>query len=69
VQQFLASTPSALLAVPIEDLLGLDKQVNLPGTVHEHPNWRQRLPCASSALFEAPLAQQQLDTLRTQRQQ
>ena len=69
VQQFLASTPSALLAVPVEDLLGLDKQVNLPGTVHEHPNWRQRLPCASSALFEAPLAQQQLDTLRTQRQQ
>ncbi|MGB0866034.1 MAG: 4-alpha-glucanotransferase [Granulosicoccaceae bacterium] len=64
VQQFLASTPCSLLAVPVEDLLGLDKQVNLPGTVHEHPNWQQRLPCASAELLDGALSQRLLQTIR-----
>lgn len=33
-----------LLAVEIEDLLGVIDQANVPGTVDEHPNWRRRLP-------------------------
>jgi 4-alpha-glucanotransferase len=32
------------LMISLEDLLGITDQVNLPGTVDEHPNWRQRLP-------------------------
>jgi 4-alpha-glucanotransferase len=32
--------------VSAEDVLGLVEQPNMPGTVHEHPNWRQRLPAA-----------------------
>jgi 4-alpha-glucanotransferase len=28
----------------MEDILGVREQVNLPGTVDEHPNWRQPLP-------------------------
>ena len=28
----------------MEDALGTVEQVNLPGTVDEHPNWRRRLP-------------------------
>jgi 4-alpha-glucanotransferase len=28
----------------MEDALGTAEQVNLPGTVDEHPNWRRRLP-------------------------
>jgi 4-alpha-glucanotransferase len=27
-------------------LLGVVDQPNIPGTVNEHPNWRQRLPVA-----------------------
>jgi 4-alpha-glucanotransferase len=41
---FLARTKSRLLAVSLEDLLGVMDQPNIPGTIDEHPNWRQRLP-------------------------
>jgi 4-alpha-glucanotransferase len=44
VARYLADAPSRLLVVSIEDLLGVREQVNLPGTVNEHPNWRHRLP-------------------------
>ncbi|AWH29375.1 4-alpha-glucanotransferase [Stenotrophomonas sp. YAU14A_MKIMI4_1] len=40
----LAATPSRLALLPLEDALGLRTQVNLPGTVGVHPNWRRRLP-------------------------
>ncbi|WP_375242855.1 4-alpha-glucanotransferase [Sphingomonas parapaucimobilis] len=38
-----AGTPCPLAIIPVEDLLGLDEQPNLPGTIDEHPNWRRRL--------------------------
>lgn len=44
VQAFLAKSPSRILLVPIEDAIGLSEQVNIPGTIDEHPNWRRRLP-------------------------
>ncbi|MBR1151910.1 4-alpha-glucanotransferase [Bradyrhizobium sp. JYMT SZCCT0428] len=44
VANFLARTPSRLLAIALEDFLGLVDQPNIPGTVDEHPNWRRRLP-------------------------
>ena len=28
----------------MEDVLGIVDQPNVPGTVHQHPNWRRRLP-------------------------
>ena len=46
VLAFLSRTPSRLLAVSMEDLLGVIDQPNIPGTIDEHPNWRQRLPVA-----------------------
>jgi len=46
LQQFLARTPSALLAVQPEDAFGVLEQANLPGTTTEHPNWRRKLPVA-----------------------
>jgi 4-alpha-glucanotransferase len=42
--EFLARAPSRLLAIAIEDVLGVKDQINVPGTMAEHPNWRQRLP-------------------------
>jgi 4-alpha-glucanotransferase len=50
---FLARTPSRLLAVSLEDLLGVIDQPNIPGTVDEHPNWRQRLPVAREDIGSA----------------
>ena len=46
VAAFLARTRSRLLAISLEDLLEVIDQPNIPGTVNEHPNWRQRLPLA-----------------------
>jgi 4-alpha-glucanotransferase len=44
ILSYLAQTPSRLLGVAIDDLLGVVDQANVPGTTHEHPNWRRRLP-------------------------
>ncbi len=44
VARLLARTKSRLLVVSLEDLLKIEDQPNVPGTVNEHPNWRQRLP-------------------------
>lgn len=50
---FLARTKSRLLAISLEDLLGVIDQPNIPGTVDEHPNWRRRLPLAIDAIASA----------------
>jgi 4-alpha-glucanotransferase len=50
---FLARTRSRLLAISLEDLLGVIDQPNIPGTVNEHPNWRQRLPLAIGEIASA----------------
>lgn len=52
VLRFLARTPSRLLAVALEDVLGLPDQPNVPGTVDEHPNWQRRLPVPLESLSE-----------------
>jgi 4-alpha-glucanotransferase len=52
--RFLARTPSQLLMIHLEDALGIREQINLPGTVQEHPNWRRRLPLPVAALFDDP---------------
>jgi 4-alpha-glucanotransferase len=44
VAGFLARTKSRLLAISLDDLLGVVDQANIPGTKDEHPNWRRRLP-------------------------
>lgn len=44
VQEFLAKAPSRIQLIPLEDALGMKQQVNIPGTIDEHPNWLQRLP-------------------------
>jgi 4-alpha-glucanotransferase len=53
VARFLARTKSRLLAISLEDLLGVTEQPNIPGTVNEHPNWRQRLPLALDEIASA----------------
>lgn len=64
---FVAKTPSTLAMIPLEDLLGLDEQPNLPGTIDEHPNWRRRLPHAVDALFDDPAVKTRIDRLNRER--
>lgn len=47
-----AATPLRL--VPVEDLLALREQPNLPGTVSGHPNWQRRLDADVRGLFNRP---------------
>jgi glycogen operon protein len=44
--RFLAATNSGLVIVQIEDVVGMRRQANLPGTDDRAPNWRQRLAVA-----------------------
>lgn len=44
VAAFLGATPTRLVSIAIEDVVGMEDQVNVPGTVTEHPNWRRRWP-------------------------
>ncbi|QOT81902.1 4-alpha-glucanotransferase [Cupriavidus basilensis] len=51
-----ARTPLRL--VPVEDLLGIGEQPNLPGTVSGHPNWQRRLDADVRTLFgDSPVRQ------------
>ncbi len=43
VTGFLVSTPSLLMALNQEDLTKETEQQNLPGTVHQYPNWRRKM--------------------------
>ena len=54
VHALLAGAASPLLAVQLDDALGVVDQQNLPGTVDEHPNWRRRYPVAVEALAGNP---------------
>jgi 4-alpha-glucanotransferase len=43
VLAYLGRSRAALLEVRLEDVLGLTAQQNLPGTIDQHPNWRQKI--------------------------
>ncbi len=52
-----------LAILPLEDVLGLPEQPNLPGTVEGHPNWRRRLPGEAGALLDDPRVSRRLEAL------
>ncbi|MCM5703867.1 4-alpha-glucanotransferase [Larsenimonas salina] len=52
--RFVGKSPGPLAILPLEDILALEEQPNLPGTVDTHPNWRRRLPLTVDALARDP---------------
>jgi 4-alpha-glucanotransferase len=54
IHELLARTPCRLAAVQLEDLVGFEGCMNIPGTIDEHPNWRQRLPTALEEISDLP---------------
>ena len=40
---YLARSPTVLVALQIEDLLGMVDPVNVPGTDREYPNWQRKI--------------------------
>jgi 4-alpha-glucanotransferase len=65
--RLLARTPSRLFVVQAEDLTGMLDQVNIPGTVVEHPNWRRKLAVDLAALADLPIFQAITGALREER--
>jgi 4-alpha-glucanotransferase len=53
--------------LPIEDALGLPEQPNLPGTIHEHPNWRRRMPQNVDTILDEPAVAARLAILNRSR--
>jgi len=60
---YVATTASPLVTCPLEDLLALEEQPNLPGSIDEHPNWRRRLPLAVDALYADPAFAARVETV------
>nr|WP_255548442.1 4-alpha-glucanotransferase [Luteibacter sp. dw_328] len=59
-----AQAPAPLVIYPVEDILGLHEQPNLPGPTDAiHPNWRRRMPDSSSRLFDGPIAHAVCDVI------
>ena len=54
LHRWLAVSTCRLAIVQLEDVAGLQRQPNLPGTPDVAPNWRQRLPIPLEALADAP---------------
>ena len=57
---FVAQAADSLALVPLEDVLGLADQPNLPGTIDEYPNWRRRFAVPAIDLLDAPAARRRL---------
>lgn len=51
IHAFVASTPSRVMMLQIEDAVGVAEQVNMPGTTQAHPNWKRKLPETLDSLF------------------
>lgn len=54
VHAMLERTPSRILMIQPEDVLGLVMQFNLPGTTDQHPNWRRRYPADGATILAHP---------------
>ncbi|MGC0097065.1 4-alpha-glucanotransferase, partial [Ralstonia pseudosolanacearum] len=64
---YAAAAPVPLAISPMEDLLGLLEQPNLPSTIETHPNWRRRLSAPAAGLLAAPAIRARLAALARSR--
>jgi 4-alpha-glucanotransferase/(1->4)-alpha-D-glucan 1-alpha-D-glucosylmutase len=68
IHRFLAATPSAIVVVQMEDVLGQREQVNLPSTTEAmYPNWRRKLALPLEQWNDDPRVQQAFAALRDER--
>ncbi len=71
--KYLSLTPSKLQLFQMEDLLKQEAQMNMPGTVNEHPNWQRKLSASLEMLENSqhdgsqPLLWETLSAMRASR--
>lgn len=64
---YVARAPGPLAIVPLEDIMGVVEQPNLPGTIDEHPNWRRRWRLPADQMLRQPAAEKRLQLLKARR--
>jgi 4-alpha-glucanotransferase len=64
---YLARSPTLLVALQIEDLMGEILPVNVPGTDREYPNWQRKVSVDIEELSERPDLAARLDEVRRAR--
>jgi 4-alpha-glucanotransferase len=64
VYAFLARSTSWIVLASLEDVEGTIAQVNVPGTVDEHPNWSRKASVPLEALPESPRARRLAELMR-----
>jgi 4-alpha-glucanotransferase len=69
VQKYMAQAPSHIQLRPLEDALEVVEQVNIPGTIDEHPNWLQKLTVSLEQLCETESVTQLAAAMRAARPQ
>ncbi len=69
ILDFVGSTPAPLVIIPLEDMLALEEQPNLPNTINTHPNWQRRLPLSVDHLLDNPDVAKRLAILNHARMQ
>jgi 4-alpha-glucanotransferase len=52
VHVYLGRSPTALVTVQIEDMIGMLEPVNVPGTSSEYSNWTRRVTSSAREIFE-----------------
>ncbi|MBK4991238.1 4-alpha-glucanotransferase [Pseudomonas sp. S36] len=67
--RYVGHTRAPLVLVPLEDLLGLDEQPNMPGTTDGHPNWRRRFALPADRMLDDADAARRLELLAQAREQ
>ncbi len=67
VHRYLARSPSMVMTVQMEDVLGAADQVNLPGSDERHPNWRRKLPLEIERWPHSARVRDLFGMLRTER--
>ena len=54
LQRHFCMTSCLLCSSQLEDWIGVEKPVNVPGTLHEYPNWRRKLTRNLNEIFDDP---------------
>ena len=63
----LAQTPSRLVLLSLEDIFSWLDQQNMPGTMDEYPNWRQKFPLLLEEIVQARELRQVAEIMRCYR--
>ena len=67
IHVYLARSTSALVALQIEDLVGMTEPVNVPGTSDEYPNWQRKMSCLLFEVFASDSVRRVLSDVQAAR--